>query len=242
MKRRTKRDLIDAALAGFVIICIVLAGITVHMTKHHARDASVMLQGVHGQCSGVQVRVKSGAEYILSAGHCSHLGVGDEMTVTTEDGRKLTRKVIQEDPNSDLLLIEGVPGGRSIKIADSVSVGDKVDTFTHGSGLATHKTSGELIEYKDIDVPLYMLDTVEAATECKSMPKNRLQSFEIFGIQIGVCSMHLAGVVSTASVVPGSSGGMVVRGDEVVGIVSATDGHFGYFVSLKDIKNFTDNY
>lgn len=243
MKRRTKRDLIDAGLCGLVIVCLFFAGVIVNKVKSTGpRQSSMKLEGKNGQCSGVQIKAKSGKEYILSAGHCAHLSDDKTIKVTDESGRILSRQIIAEDQNSDLLLIEAVPGTRSIEIDDKDIVGQKVETFTHGSGLDTYRTSGELIQFKEINIPLYPIETPEQDVACKAVPKNRVDVYMMFGEPFIVCSMHLDGVVSTAKVVPGSSGGMVVHDKKLVGIVSATSSDFAFFVSLKDIHQFVDNY
>lgn len=250
MKLKIKRNIVDILLCGIVIasICgsmMIMKNLNqdkAPVLTEIARKSSVKLSGKNGSCSGVQIITKSGQQYVLSAGHCAHVGDGITVTAETEDGRTLERRIIAEDRLSDLLLIEAIPNYPPIQIAQSQAVGDKVDTFTHGKGLKTYKTSGEIIQFTDIDIPMFPIDNMADHEKCESMPKNRVTMMEIWGMPIEICSMHLAGVVSTAQVVPGSSGGMVVKGDKLIGIVSATDGHFGFFVSLQDIKLFVDNY
>lgn len=244
MKSKAKNyKIVDHILLS---ICIVSMACAIALLSIHksvsARASSVKIYGINGQCSGVQIKAKSGKEYILSAGHCSHVSNSSSVTIQTEDGRVLERQIIKEDEDSDLLLIEAAPGVPSISILHSENIGDKVETFTHGGGMATYETSGELIEYKSIDIPIALVISPEAQAACKSVRKNRLLPIEMFGEIVYACGMHLDGVVSTAHVIPGSSGGMVVKDDKLIGIVSATDGNFGFFVSLRDIHNFVDNY
>lgn len=241
MKRKTKLDMIDALQIGFIMVCIMVAGVVCSVVKHSPQESTVKINGKNGQCSGVQIQTKSGSEYILSAGHCAHLSDDDKLDITTEDGRHLIRRIVAEDMNSDLLLIEAVPGLRSLKIADTESLGESVETFTHGAGLATYKTSGELVQFKEIEIPMFEILSGENLAKCQSAPKYKVIALDPFGLQL-MCVMHLDGVVSTAQVVPGSSGGMVVHADKLVGVVSATDGHFGYFVTVKDIHSFVDSY
>jgi hypothetical protein len=249
MKRSTRRDLIDVLLGGIAILCVSGCIWIVNHVKakpifpvDQAKKSSIKLRGVNGSCSGVQIKAKSGQEYILSAGHCAHVGDGQSVIAETEDGRSLERRIIAEDRFSDLLLIEAIPNYPSLQLATEEHLGDKIDTFTHGNGLATYKTSGELIQYQEILVPIKEISSPEDAKKCLESPKNRIQELEFFGLHAEICSLYLRGIVSTAKVVPGSSGGMVVKGDKLVGIVSATDGNFGFFVSLQDLHRFSDNY
>jgi V8-like Glu-specific endopeptidase len=65
-----------------------------------------------------------------------------------------------------------------------------------------------------------------------------------FGIPIGtMCVVDTMEMASNADIVPGSSGGVVLDDDDqVVGVVSAGDGHFGYFVSTSDIRSFLTGF
>lgn len=240
-----KRNLIDISLIGILAVCLIMVIAIVNPIGHQyksAKRASVKLQGIKGQCSGVQIETKSHNKYILSAGHCAHLNDNNELRVTDESGRVTMRRIIAEDVNSDLLLIEADPQSDTIQIADSSHIGDKIKTWTHGAGLDTYMTQGELIQYKDINIMISIADNPEQEAACRAVPKNRIEYIEMFGIPLSICELHLHGLVSTANVVPGSSGGMVVKNEKLVGIVSATDGHFGYFVGLEDIHRFIDNY
>src|SRR5882724_5880489 len=92
-----------ALLAFFVIGAFLPASTSKHRSEEWVIQRSVMLFGASGQCSGEQMRAPSGIDYILSAGHCHD--IADEsgnIWVKTEKGRILSRRVIAEDPLSDL--------------------------------------------------------------------------------------------------------------------------------------------
>jgi S1-C subfamily serine protease len=58
-----------------------------------------------------------------------------------------------------------------------------------------------------------------------------------------MCFLKVVEVATTAKVVPGSSGGMVVDDvGDLIGVVSASNGDFGFLVRLQDIKNFLAKY
>lgn len=140
-------------IAAFCI-ALVLCGILglCRKTDRQIRNQIVKLQSSKGSCSGVEVKAPSGVTYILSAGHCTAVSIdGKNIDVITEDGKTLSRRIIAEDPSSDLLIIEGMPGAYGLDIAKSLGRFDRVRTFTHGLGLPTYETSGYVIA-EDVSV------------------------------------------------------------------------------------------
>lgn len=239
MKKISKKQRIMSAIAAFVIL---VSGIKCGKPSEASiRSSVVIIRGEKGgSCSGEQVMAPSGESYILTAAHCLPLADSEgNLNVTTEDGRTLKRRVIAEDPASDLALAEGVPGIRPLEIGDSLERFQRVRTFTHGRGYPTYKTEGEVIGNEMVYIVIGSAESVEDEIKCVSKPKFRaMQSF--FG---KVCVMVIEETAVTAGVVPGSSGGPVVNDNgELVGVVSASDGNFGYLVKLKDIKAFISGY
>lgn len=205
----------------------------------HIQARIVRITSDRGMCSGEQVRAPSGQHYILTAGHCDGLKSSDgSYKITTEDGKVLNRKEIAEDPNSDLLLLEGIPGVEGLDIANYSWQGERVRTFTHGRNLDTYRTEGGFIQVSMIDIPVFPAETDSDKERCAKSPKFRF--FEEYGI----CALHVAEQVSTAFIAPGSSGGAVVdSAGELIGVASASDGTgFYFFVTLPDIKAFLRNY
>lgn len=193
-----------------------------------------------GSCSGEQVRAPSDTDYILTAAHCLSLAAADgTIKVITEDGRELSRKVIAEDPDSDLALIEGIPNMGGMKIAKFNYRNQPVRTFTHGKALATYRTDGVLIEEKRIQVFMGAIGSQDDADRCAKQPKNKV--YDLGFIQ--ACIFDGDEMATTASIVPGSSGGMVVNDSgALVGVVSAGGEGMGWLVPLSDISKFMRNY
>lgn len=200
----------------------------------------VKLSSSNGMCSGEQVEAPSGATYILSAAHCRGLEDKNSMiTVTNEAGDALQRRVIAEDPNSDLLLIEGLPGVAGLKVAKERVFNEHVRTFTHGSNLATHKSEGFLVQDTQISVPFSVITSDADSITCLSQPKNKVYT----NILSKMCFVEVEETVTTAFLTPGSSGGMVVNDSgELVGVASATRPPFGLSVRLQDIRKFLAAY
>lgn len=201
----------------------------------------VKLEGSHGQCSGEQIRAPSGQTYILSAGHCKNIGDGQSVIVKTEDGRRLERKIIAEDPNSDLLLIEGVPNMSGLKIGNHSEDMEHIRTFTHGGGLKTFKTEGMLVEKRRLVLPVWEIN--DKSPPC-NLPKYKEENFDTgWGFSVAACMLDVQEYWTTAMVIPGSSGGMVINDDnELIGVVSIKDGEFSGIVDQVEINKFIRNY
>ena len=237
MRKETK-SAASIGLLSFIAI-VALAISFAPPTESYIKSRVVRLASATGSCSGEQVKSFSGVDYILSAAHCRHLGDGHNMSIITEDGRSLQRAIIAEDPSSDLLLIEGVPGMRGLDIAGESHVGERIRTFTHGLGMSTYKTEGTLIQDVEVIVRMGILTTPADFTACLD-PK-----YQIVPIGFGMtgCILSVQETATDALIVPGSSGGAVVDADgAIVGVVSAGSGAFGYLVRLQDIKAFLRNY
>lgn len=226
-------------LCALLIAAVLVPYLALHKSDSYLRNRAVKLKSPHGSCSGEQVHLKSGADYILTAGHCAALKAADgSITVELENGKEIQRQVIAEDMKSDLLLIQGVPGLRGIDIAAATFPGQEVRTFTHGSGLKTYKTSGELIQEQDV-----MMMAGEGACPIEA-PKYKSMNIEVLpGLSFDVCILAVREVVTSAMVVPGSSGGMVVDSSgDLVGVVSGGDTKFGLLVTIQDINAFLAGY
>lgn len=208
-------------------------------SDEHIRSRIVRIMSDRGMCSGEQIKAPSGQNYILTAGHCDKLiGPDGSYLVVTEDGKKLNRRQIAEDPNSDLILLEGLPGVEGLSVASDVDAKEKVRTFTHGSNFDTYSTEGQFIQLKLVDIPLFQLESDSDVSRCTNSPKYRMYPEE------KVCALHIVEQASTAFIAPGSSGGAVVDSSgSLVGVASASDGvGFFYFVTLSDIRSFLNNY
>lgn len=233
-----KKSLVKRIIIAGLVLFIAHMFIPAHVpSDNEIRSKVVKLTSKQGSCSGQQVVGASGMDYILTAGHCKPLEVNGSIMVTTEDGRSLYRRIIVEDEESDLLLLEGVPNMPGLAIAPVSFPKQPVRTFTHGRGFDTYRTEGALIQNYQISVP------VSEAENCPKMPKYRVVEYNTMFGPLEVCALSVIETVTTAMIVPGSSGGAVVNSDgELVGVVSAGDGVFGYLVSLSDIKKFLHNY
>jgi hypothetical protein len=181
---RKKSSLIKLPiLLSIVILSILTSHIVLSKpipTERQLRNQVVKLISKSGTCSGEQVRAPSGIDYILTAAHCKNLDEGTgSIVVITEQGRIIKRKIIEEDPYSDLLLLEGVPNLVGMNIANSISKTQHVRSFTHGAGLDTYKTEGELIQYMLINIPIKQIEDPDKETGCTD-PKHEIQTVDTY--------------------------------------------------------------
>lgn len=202
----------------------------------YVRDRVVLLSSTRGTCSGVEIRSPSGKPLTLTAGHCSELLVNGKMVAETEDGKKYTLSLVALDPKSDLMLLTGIPG-RHLEIAAKYeSKHQHVHTMTHGDGMPSYRTDGEILKETDNQVTVFVIMSDADLTACRVKGgKTMITSFfEMSCIEI----YH--SMMTTAKVVPGSSGGPVLNDKEqLIGIVSISNQiGFSGMVTIQDIHAF----
>ena len=202
------------------------------------------LKGESGMCTAEQVKGgDSGKDFVLTAAHCrSQVGANGYATLQDDTGKLHHVKFIAEDPTSDLMLLEGVPGVSGFEIAGGMTKHEHVRSFTHGSDYETFKTEGEIIQPVTQSIPIAGV-TTKAEREACSLPKHSIQVIaSLFGPRT-VCVVSLVNIATTLMIVPGSSGGPAVNDEgQLVGVASATGGGFGFLVPLKDIQRFLAGY
>jgi hypothetical protein len=209
----------------------------------YARSKVYTLHSSKGTCTGVAVRGPSGKSYILTASHCKPLidSIGNIIAVD-EELNTFYAKVIKEDPYSDLLLLEG-QGIEGVEVASQVEMHQHVWTMTHGHAEPSHRSDGEILQASPISFALGQLETPEDIEKCTSLPKQQPTiSINEDGLAL-VCILSEIATATTAAIQPGSSGGPMFNDQsQLVGIASATDGTFSFWVTLQDIHRFMRNY
>lgn len=234
MKKLIRRNKLFVSILAILVGCFVLN----NKSDSYLRERVVKLVSPKGSCSGEQIIAPSGENYILTAAHCLVLkDANNSIEVITESGEHLSRRVIAEDHASDLLLLEGLPNLKGLSIASSSRNKEEVRTFTHGRGFDTYQTKGVLIQ----DSRAQML--TEDYNCSLNYSKYKIVEIDLGFFPIKVCIIDVIEKATTALIVPGSSGGMVVNSyGNLVGVVSAGDGTFGYLVTLSDIQSFLSGY
>lgn len=230
-----------STIKAIIMYVLVTAGIlsllpTNKASDSYIRDRIVMLVSETGGCSGVQVIAPSKKVYIMTAGHCSGLLDKDNtMTAIDENGDRSIVKLVELDAKDDLMLLTS-PNNKGIDIASRVFTHELIHTLTHGDMEPTFRTDGELLDIRTITIPLNFTTSVEEEDQCIADGHIPMR---VFG-PISVCAMVVSEQMTTAWVVPGSSGGAALNEQgELIGIVSISDGgHFSGIVPLEEIKIF----
>lgn len=218
-----------------------------------------------GGGTGFAVQGPSGQNYILTNDHVCDVS-SDRLTVLVSgDEGSMRRRIIARDENSDLCLVEGLPGVKGLSVASSgPTLGDDLMVVGHPMLKPKHISHGELIGRQDISLWMGPIsfwnpqtkreeiipkeDGGIPAKECQmNKHSQEWQTFDMlfFVVRVKICIMTVKKAYNTAVVIhPGNSGSPVVNfWGNVTGVAFAgDDSNWGYMVSLEDINAFLKNY
>lgn len=228
-------------LVGYVSVIVIIAYMVTYVIKikekrtdEYVRNRVIQLKGNERACSGVQVKAKSGKVYILSAAHCAALATNDRMEASIEGGPISTVKIIDIDREHDLLLLSSV-NSNSIDVAASIKPHEHIHTITHGGHFPAYRTDGELLEERTFRI---MGPEINSDEDLKNCPITSY-SEPVFGEMGYFCALTMTMHISTAFVIPGSSGGPALDNEgKLIGIVSCSTDMFSGLVPLHNIQSF----
>jgi len=220
-----------------------------------------------GGGTGFAIKAPSGESYIMTNSHvCGVSHDGQTVLVEDSDDNSMRRRIIANDPNSDLCLIESLPGITGLSVASHTpTIGDTLYVVGHPYLQPTHIAVGEMTGTQDITVALGFISIVDPQTgEEKLIPhddggileanchenKHRIISQEMivifFTVKVKMCVESIEDAYTTAVVIyPGNSGSPTVNAwGQVEGVAFAGDGstNWGSIVSLHDVKAFLKNF
>lgn len=238
----TEKTIMRNILFRTTIIAIALVALMANKSTYfekrsdtYIRNRVLQLYGNNMYCSGISIKAPSGKVYILSAAHCREIAVDGKMSVRSENDVVNIVHIVDIDIEHDLMLLSSA-NNLSVDVADKVSIHESIHTLTHGNHFPTYRTNGEMLEEREIMIPKGLIFTPEDEQKCLSVPYQRI----VGGWEgLNVCVQRLVMFMSTAKVVPGSSGGSALNAaGELIGIVSCTDGTFSGLVPLRFIQDF----
>lgn len=256
------------------IICLigiaVLKAPEMHNKFYHAKVASkvYMIRDSYnsGGGTGFAVKAPSGASYILTNDHvCGVSADGRTVLVTDGNDNSMRRQIIAHDENSDLCLIEGLPGVEGLPVAwFAPSIGDTLTVVGHPHLMPTHVSQGELTGSGDLTIVLGPISVVNPQTgqveqiaanrggitaEQCSMKKNSIVDIDmdlmIVVLKVKLCLLTVKDSYYTSVIIfPGNSGSPVVNfWGNVEGVAFAgNDTNWGRMVPIQDVKSFLKNY
>lgn len=217
-----------------------------------------------GGGTGFAITAPSGQTYILTNDHVCEVS-SDGVTVLVESSEKsLRRKIVAKDPNSDLCLIEGIPGEKGLSLGSEPLIGDHVAVVGHPLLMPKHISKGEYFGVENVsfiqgpisyfspitgeEVFIKPIDGGIDPADCR-LNKHRqevgAEDFFFFKIYVKYCTVNVKNAYTTSVIIhPGNSGSPVVNfwGNVIAVAFAGDETNWGRMVSLSDVKRFLKNY
>jgi S1-C subfamily serine protease len=215
--------------------------------RHYVGDKVVSItneQGNHGG-TGSHVKTPHGNVVILTNAHvCNGVSENGQVFVTTEDGIKMPRRILQVSNWTDLCVIEGVPGYSGLSTTEPFK-DEHVYLVGHPLLMPLMINEGEIQFSGIIDVFDHEMNPNDDNDKC-NLPKNKIISIDAGFFEAKFCVIEIDSYTSNIVSLPGNSGSPVVdgRGNLVAvnfaGMSNAPN--WGSFVTYPDIVKFIAPY
>lgn len=268
MKRAAKYAVTTACICLLALAVLKLPEIQNKWLHHKVGSKVYMIRDSarSGGGTGFAIKAPSGESYILTNDHVCGVSSDGRTVLVTGDQGSMRRNIISHDENSDLCLIEGMPGVEGLKTASiAPSLGDTVSVVGHPRLMPTHVSQGEVTGSETISIPLGPISVVNPQTgetelvspqrggipaEQCTMNKHSQVDVDIdmmfFQLKVKFCVMTVHDAyITSVTIHPGNSGSPMVNfWGNVVGVAFASDGdtNWGRIVPLQDVKAFLSNY
>lgn len=264
--RKVLGGLAFVMLSGYLVINAPQMHGQYLRAKVGSRVYKIQAQLHGGGGTGFAFQAPSGESYIITNSHVcdsvlAQTNIPNTVLVVNDEGA-MPRRVLAISGESDLCLIEGIPGVTGLSLGSEASVGEIVASIGHPLLRPLTISRGEVIAKEDIEILSYVLPTgnimLDAALNARAgkcdLPKNRLIEEEITimgpdgltNIKVRLCINITKDAIATSMVIyPGNSGSPMVNfWGNIVGVMFAGDqrSNYGDAVSLQDLKNFIARY
>ena len=263
----------DYAVAVVTVVALLFLSMKAPEIHNHwlrykvgTRTYTIRDSAKSGGGTGSAVKAPSGQTYILTNDHVCEVSKDKvSVLVTDEEGNAMRRRIIAHDENSDLCLVEGMPGVEGLSVARSAPVrGDILNIIGHPHLMPLTLSKGEYIAPQDVSTlsgPIAMQNPDTGVWEqydvtkggilpeqCQ-MAKNKQVDIDIpvfiFTIKVKLCIVVIHDAYATnAIILPGNSGSPVVNAlGQIEGVAFAgNEANWGFMISLADIQSFLKNY
>ena len=230
-----------------LVLLATMMGPRVHhdLIRDYVGSRVVKVTNVEGTSGGTGSHVKTpqGKTYILTNDHVCEIQKDGYVYISGPGIRPIPRRIVERSRNTDLCLIEGVPGVEGLTIAGSeLEIGQQIDIVGHPRLMPLTVTSGEINGKMEVDV---MDHVMESADDKCDLPKNRQMDVPFMLWMVHVCVIHIPAYTSTVTILPGNSGSPAVDfWGRVIGVAFAGDSevHWGLLVTLGDVHDFLKPY
>jgi hypothetical protein len=204
-------------------------------TDSYIRDRVVLIHSINEMCTGVKIIAPSKQTYILTAYHCHDIAKKGLMAVQDEQGHDHYVKILDEDPDHDLLLLQAYDN-EGVEIANKLRKHEHIHAITHGNNMPSWRSDGEVLKETLLQIPV---DDIKEE-DCKG--PGLMVEHALFNT---LCMKSLLLVQVKLLIWPGSSGGPVLNSmGKLVGIANVNDDSHqesAAMVPLRDIKFFLKN-
>lgn len=253
VKNNPSRSLVKLAL-GFSLFCVKIAValvILIEAQELHGKVIRHMVEdkisymivpvGVEGAVmgTGFNINLPSGNVALLTNRHICSASKDGFVLVRKEGSMFMHRKKIKKmAEDTDLCLVESIPGESGLSLAGSVEISDKVISVGHPAGLPLMPSYGEAV-----GLVVENVASMYVEGECKWANSKVIDGGGRYGVFGKICIETQQALLTTCQVVGGSSGSPLFNiFGNVVGVIYASgQNNWAYAVPLAHIKQFLKN-
>ena len=232
-----------ALTSGVLALSISSSNIHNKYLRYEVGSSTVKVLGPRGGGSGFAVKGDSGKDYIMTNKHVCELATGGWLSVKSDSGLTLWKRVVYKDNIHDLCLIEGDSRFDSLSIGSTPSPGDYFYIVGHPALRALTVSQGEYIGFANVTI---VDDSVKERSQCRGTvyELTPLEQME-FGIE-WACIRSLRSYSTTAVAYGGNSGSPVVNQyGNLIGVLfagSTEQERDNYVVPLHEVKRVLSKF
>jgi hypothetical protein len=235
--------------------------------REHVGSKVYKIQAVQngGGGTGFQLKAPSGINYVVTNSHvCDHIAKVDSeenkgtALVVDDAGNAVRRRIVAISDETDLCILEGMPGVDGLSLGSEPSMGEEVTVVGHPHLRPLQLSKGEITGTQDVQILDHVISTdnpflaamlnLDPNAKC-DQPKNEIKTIDLDGFMGGkvvLCLVVTRDAYMTSVVIyPGNSGSPLINWyGNVIGVAFAADNsdNYGDVVNLTDIKDFLSHY